>query len=148
MNYKLFFIIPILAVTIYSFSHFPIRNYNIQIKSDSLGYPDENHLKNITQLTFGGENAECYFSFDGTKFTFQSTRDENKCDQIYTMKIDGSDQNLISTGTGRTTCSYYMPDGKQFFMLQHILVIKTARQVLTFHRVMSGLYTTLMIYLL
>ena len=33
----------------------------------------ERHLKNIRQLTFGRQNAEAYFSFDGTKLIFQST---------------------------------------------------------------------------
>jgi Tol biopolymer transport system component len=71
----------------------------------------ESHFLNIRQLTFGGENAEAYFSFDGTRLSFQSTG-EYPCDQIYTMNIDGSDRKLISNGTGRTTCSHFMPDGK------------------------------------
>lgn len=82
------------------------------INSDKLRLPDEKHLKNIKQLTFGGENAECYFSFDGKKFSFQTTRDGKECDQIYRMNIDGSEQKLVSTGTGRTTCAYYLPDNK------------------------------------
>ena len=66
--------------------------------------PAERHLRNIRQLTFGGENAEAYFSPDGTRLIFQSTRDGSPCDQIFTMKIDGSDLKRVSTGTGRTTC--------------------------------------------
>ena len=50
----------------------------------------EVHLANVRQLTFGGENAEAYFSFDGTRLSFQATR-AGGCDQIYTMNIDGSD---------------------------------------------------------
>ena len=73
--------------------------------------PHETHLSNIRQLTFGGENAEAYFSFDGTKLAFQSTGD-HPCDQIYTMNLDGSDRKLVSTGNGRTTCSFFLPDGK------------------------------------
>ena len=46
---------------------------------------------NIKQLTFGGENAEAYFSFDGKRLSFQSTKRRTACDQIYTMNIDGSD---------------------------------------------------------
>jgi TolB protein len=72
----------------------------------------EKHLTNIKQLTFGGENAEAYFSADGTRLIFQSTRSGNPCDQIYTMKIDGSDERRVSNGTGRTTCGYYYPGGK------------------------------------
>jgi len=73
----------------------------------------ERHLRNIRQLTFGGENAEAYFSPDGTRLIFQSTREGNPCDQIFTMKIDGSDLKRVSTGTGRTTCGYFYPGGKE-----------------------------------
>src|SRR5262245_50618549 len=74
--------------------------------------PAERHLRNIRQLTFGGENAEAYFSPDGTRLIFQSTREGSPCDQIFTMKIDGSDLRRVSTGKGRTTCGYFYPDGK------------------------------------
>lgn len=76
---------------------------------DSLILPEEVHLSNMRQLTFGGENAECYFSSDGSKFIFQSTREPFDCDQIFTMNTDGSDVKLVSTGTGRTTCAYFLP---------------------------------------
>ncbi len=79
----------------------------------SLGLPQEKHLRNIRQLTFGGENAEAYFSADGKRLIFQSTRDGRECDQIYTMNIDGTDVRLVSTGEGRTTCSYFFPNGKK-----------------------------------
>ncbi len=69
-------------------------------------------LRNVRQLTFGGENAEAYFSFDGSSLTFQSTRQGAECDQIYTMRLDGSGLRRISSGEGRTTCSYFTPDGK------------------------------------
>lgn len=75
--------------------------------------PVEKHLRNVTQLTFGGQNAEAYFSADGKKLIFQSTRDPYKCDQIFTMNLDGSDVQLVSTGKGRTTCSYFYPNGKK-----------------------------------
>ncbi|MFN2492062.1 MAG: TolB family protein [Pyrinomonadaceae bacterium] len=71
----------------------------------------EKHLKNITQLTFGGENAEAYFSADDKKLIFQSTRAGHECDQIYTMNVDGGNVRMISNGTGRTTCSYFFPTG-------------------------------------
>jgi TolB protein len=73
----------------------------------------EKHLRNIKQLTFGGTNAEAYFSFDETKLIFQSTREPYHCDQIFTMNLDGSGQTLVSTGSGRTTCAYFFPDGKR-----------------------------------
>jgi len=78
----------------------------------SLVHPGETRLANIRQLSFGGENAEAYFSADGTRLVFQSKRDGARCDQIYTMAIDGSDVKLVSTGTGRTTCSYFYRDGQ------------------------------------
>jgi len=71
----------------------------------------ERHLRNIRQLTEGGENAEAYFSPDGSRLIYQSTRPEYPCDQNYTMKIDGTDKRRVSTGTGRTTCGYYYPGG-------------------------------------
>src|SRR5258707_15691899 len=71
----------------------------------------EIHLSNIRQLTFGGQNAEASFSPDGKKLVFQSTRDSLKCDQIFMMNTDGSGVKMLSTGKGRTTCSYFLPDG-------------------------------------
>jgi len=65
--------------------------------------PGEKHLANIRQLTFGGENAEAYFSRDGKQLIFQSTRDGWPCDEQYTMNIDGSGLRKVSTGQGRTT---------------------------------------------
>ncbi len=86
----------------------------------------EKHFKNLKQLTFGGDNAEAYFSPDGSKLTLQITNPEEgiHCDQIYLMDLSKDahspkDLQLISTGTGRTTCSYFMPDGK------HILYAST-----------------------
>lgn len=76
---------------------------------DTLALPAEKHLRNMRQLTFGGENAEAYFSADGRELIFQSKRDGRECDQIYTMKVDGSDVRMVSTGDGRTTCSYFFP---------------------------------------
>jgi Tol biopolymer transport system component len=70
----------------------------------------EPHLANVRQLTFGGENAEAYFSFDGRRLIFQSTRDGADCDQIYTMNVDGSGTTRVSSGKGRTTCAFFHPD--------------------------------------
>ena len=73
----------------------------------------ERHLRNVTRLTSGGENAEAYFSADGTRLVFQATRAGYPCDQIYTMRLDGADQRRVSTGTGRTTCGYFYPKGDE-----------------------------------
>jgi Tol biopolymer transport system component len=82
---------------------------------------NEKHLANIRQLTFGGENAEAYFSFDQRKLIYQSTRDSFSCDQIFTMDLLGGSQKLVSTGKGRTTCSYYLPgDSLIIFSSTHL----------------------------
>jgi TolB protein len=93
-------------------SSHPTVSWSFKDQTD-LALPQEKHLRNLKQLTFGGENAEAYFSSDGQKLIFQSTRDGHECDQIYTMNIDGSDVKMVSTGDGRTTCSYFFPGGKR-----------------------------------
>lgn len=84
-----------------------------------LHYEQEKHLKNIKQLTFGGDNAEAYFSYDGTQLIFQANNKKwgVACDQIFTMPISGlgsadNKPKMLSNGDGRTTCSYFMPDDK------------------------------------
>jgi TolB protein len=94
-----------------------LTGFLIHASSQTSGRSDvtsqEKHLRNVRQLTFGGQNAEAYFSADGQKLIFQSTHGEYKCDQIFTMKLDGSDVKLVSTGKGRTTCAYFYPNGKK-----------------------------------
>jgi len=76
--------------------------------------PRETHLSNLTQLTFGGENAEAYWSFGGDQLIFQTTRGDMPCDQIMTMDAaGGGEPTLVSTGKGRTTCSYFLPGDQQ-----------------------------------
>jgi Tol biopolymer transport system component len=72
--------------------------------------PRERHLGAVRQLTFGGLNAEAYFDPAGARLVFQSTRAPFGCDQIFTMRVDGSDVRRVSTGLGRTTCAYFFPD--------------------------------------
>lgn len=86
---------------------------------DTLHYKEEGHFKNIRQLTFGGDNAEAYFSFDGKWLVFQKTylKENIPCDQIYVAKVPTSasekfEPKLISTGKGRTTCGAFLKDGK------------------------------------
>lgn len=88
--------------------------------TDTLGYPEETHLRNIRQLTFGGDNAEAYFSFDGKYLIFQKTnlKEGIPCDQIYIAQIPTKAEEpfvpkLVSTGKGRTTCGYFMKNGKE-----------------------------------
>lgn len=91
-----------------------------------IGFGQEKNLNNLTKLTSGGDNAEAYFSPDGKMLTMQVTDPEMgvDCDQIYMLELNKeeyktSDLKLISTGLGRTTCSFFMPDGK------HILYAST-----------------------
>jgi TolB protein len=86
---------------------------NSSSNSSAVELPAEKHLRNVRQLTFGGENAEAYFSGDGRRLIFQSKRDGRRCDQIYTMGADGSGQRMVSTGAGATTCSYLFPSGRK-----------------------------------
>ncbi len=75
-------------------------------------FKGETHFKNIRQLTFGGENAEAYFSYNADKLIFQSKRDDLQCDAIFTMDVDGSNVKMVSLGKGTTTCSFIAPDYK------------------------------------
>ena len=75
--------------------------------ADSLVRPGERHFARLWQLTFGGENAEGYFSADGRRLIWQSTRDDWPCDQMYVMDLATGAQHRVSTGRGRTTCGYF-----------------------------------------
>ncbi len=84
--------------------------------SSSLALPGEKHLHNVRQLTFGGQNAEAYFSLNDRYLIFQHQGSDVPCDQIYTIPVDTPDgkpakPRLVSTGKGRTTCSYFFPAG-------------------------------------
>lgn len=81
--------------------------------ADPLRDPRETRLRNVTQLTFGGENAEAYWSADGARLVYQFHDGEGSCDQIYTMDADGKNARKVSTGDGRTTCAYFFPDGER-----------------------------------
>lgn len=92
---------------------------NLQMIPDTLHYPEEKHFRNVQQLTFGGDNAEAYFSFDGNWLIFQKTNPAEgiPCDQIFIGKIPSRPgekftPKLVSTGKGRTTCAAFMRDGK------------------------------------
>ncbi len=74
--------------------------------------PKETHLRNLKQVTFGGQNAEAYWDLKGKNLIFQSTQPGYPDEQIFTMSGDGANRKLVSTGKGRCTCSYFSPDGK------------------------------------
>ncbi len=69
--------------------------------------PDEPFFSALQQLTFEGQNAEAYFSADGTRLIFQRRAGDAQCDQQYVMNIDGSEMRRVSNGLGRTTCGYF-----------------------------------------
>ena len=80
----------------------------------SLRDPHEAHLGEMRQITFGGENAEAYWNSAGTELIFQSTPDGGLCDQIFRVSADGrGTPTRVSTGKGRTTCSYFYPGQKE-----------------------------------
>lgn len=72
----------------------------------------ETRLRNVKRLTTTGSNAEAYWSHDGRRIVFQSTRDGHPCDQLYIMDADGSNQRRISSGKGRVTCGWFLPGDK------------------------------------
>jgi len=93
---------------------------------DSLRYAEESHFQNIRQLTFGGDNAEAYWSYDGKSLVFQRTslKDGIPCDQIFVGRVPENptapfEFKLVSTGKGRTTCAFFTKDN------QHIIYAST-----------------------
>jgi TolB protein len=83
--------------------------FTLVLATSALAAP---HLANVRQLTDGGSNAEAYWSPDGKRLIFQSTRPPYDCDQIFIMNADGSNPHLVSTGKGRTTCAYFLADNR------------------------------------
>src|SRR5882762_5676381 len=75
----------------------------------------EVHLQNIRQLTFGGQNAEAYFSRSGQQIIFQRQEADSGCDQEFAMNTDGTALHRVSNGTGRTTCGYFFDDDRRIF---------------------------------
>jgi len=116
------------------------QNYNPSL--DTLRFTGETHLRNIKQLTWREQCAEAYWSFDNKQLTFQSDWNEinsQPCDQIFKMNIDGSllengkRYELISTGKGRTTCSYFLKDGRIIYASTHAACDKCPE-----HQMFSG----------
>jgi Tol biopolymer transport system component len=97
---------------------FLLASAAVSPQESAVKYPEEKYFANVKQLTFGGDNAEAYWSFDNSKLVFQSNNPAwgLKCDQIfYTSLKDDLKTNkpqMLSTGEGRTTCSYFLPGDK------------------------------------
>src|SRR5688572_25176948 len=134
MRKLVFVAMPMLLITIASFKKEPVSSIgnsllttrdsrittrHSPLPNDTLLYPDETHLSNIQQLTFGGDNAEAYWSYDGKHIVFQrtNTKEGLMCDQIFIGKVPQTanekfEYKMVSTGKGRTTCPYFTKDGK------------------------------------
>ncbi|MTE27149.1 TolB family protein [Winogradskyella ouciana] len=87
--------------------------------NESLIYPEETNFKSLRQVTYGGDNAEAYWSFDDKQLVFQSNNVKwgVNCDQMFLMDADETFTDsiappMVSTGKGRTTCAYFLPDNK------------------------------------
>jgi Tol biopolymer transport system component len=74
-------------------------------------YTEQDFLSNVRRLTFAGRRAgEGYFSPDGSRMVFQSEREPgNPFYQIYSMDMRTGQTELVSTGVGKTTCSFIHP---------------------------------------
>ena len=113
--------LPLLFILLFSFRpcYDIILPKPINLVTDTILFPGETHFANIRQLTFGGDNAEAYFSFDGKYLIFQKTNPKEGilCDQIWMGKIpehadEKFEPSLVSNGKGRTTCAFFYPDDK------------------------------------
>ena len=120
-------LIKTLVVTpILFFQIFTNKGFTQNTVSDTIQYPEEKHFKNVQQLTFGGENAEAYFSYDGKYLIFQKSNPKEGilCDQMFIGRIpqqvgEKFEIHKVSLSGGRTTCGFFYPDGK------HILYAST-----------------------
>lgn len=115
------YIIILLSLTLFACAETETKQVKVKQAVEKtepkVKYEQEVHIANLNQLTFGGDNAEAYFSFDDQQLVFQATNEAwgAACDQIYSMPLTGhGDQQpkLLSTGKGRTTCSFFMPGDK------------------------------------
>ena len=127
---KLAFSVTLLLIVVFIFSfkaqdsrsmsqHSKLTAHGSRFTIDTLHYPEETHFKNLQQLTFGGDNAEAYWSYDSKYLVFQRTnpKDGVNCDQIFVGKVpqkpgEKFTYKMISSGKGRTTCAFFTKDGK------------------------------------
>ncbi len=83
--------------------------------------PEEVRLAELRQLTFGGENAEAYWSFNGQQLSFQAKRGDMGCDRIFRMTVDPVVETQVSSGKGATTCAHFLPgDQELIFASTHL----------------------------
>jgi hypothetical protein len=67
------------------------------------------NIRQVTKHTEGEKSGEPYFSPDGKQIIYQSVRDGHPYYQIYVISVEGGEPRLLSTGKGKTTCSFFNP---------------------------------------
>ena len=117
MKTALVFLIIVLTLFVNSCNN--SSKISSQTVVDTLVYPEETHFRNVRQLTFGGDNAEAYWSYDGKHIVFQrtNTKEGVMCDQIFVGKLptrrgEQFNYKMVSTGKGRTTCAFFTKDNR------------------------------------
>lgn len=115
----LFLVLVVTSVLVFSFRMNQPEVTAAAVYNDTILYPEENHFKNVQQLTFGGDNAEAYWSYDSKYLIFQKTyaKEGIPCDQMFIGKVptkaeEKFEYKMVSTGKGRTTCGFFTKDNK------------------------------------
>ncbi len=100
----------------------PPRDFELRAGQPVPDIPGERFFRNVRKLTFGGQNAEAYFSADGTSLVLQRTLPPGvPCDQIFVLDLATGEERLVSTGDGRTTCGFFMQgDRRILFSSTHL----------------------------
>ena len=87
--------------------------------------PDEKHLENVQQLTFGGENAEAYFCPyfhpDGKRIIFSSNLADPKGRNfdLFTINADGTGLERITTDPSFDGFPMFTRDGMKLVFAPH-----------------------------
>jgi Tol biopolymer transport system component len=78
-------------------------------------HPEEKHFRNLRQVTFGGQNAEGYWSPDGKQIVYQRMNEAEgvPCDQTFVFELASGESRRVSNGKGRVTCSYFTDGGRR-----------------------------------
>lgn len=113
MHLRVAVLVSLLAPSLLSAQSTPEAFVVAPVAVPHLIHPHERHIANLRQLTFGGENAEAYWSEDGTRLIFQSSREGVPCDQQFVVEVKTGKTWRVSTGKGRTTCGYITHGGKR-----------------------------------
>ncbi len=134
MKTRIFLLTILSATLLLTGFHSPVTS-KAAANNDTIQYPEETHFKNVQQLTFGGDNAEAYFSFDGKWIIFQRTNPKEglMCDQMFIGKVPAPGEKFeyrrISSGKGRTTCGSFTKDGKHVIYASTHLSVDTCPPV-------------------